>query len=157
MPNCEKVEELLSDYLDGRAGLDRSSVESHLARCPRCAETFEDLKAISRAFRMIPRLEAPDDLWRRAARLARRRAAGRKRLTRLVLPVAAAAGFALVVWLLPRAQEAYEMPPSLAEMRLSRTFEDEMAEDSLVGASPVLPVRLLEAEAELAFYGGGRR
>ena len=45
--DCEKATGLLSDYIDRLAGLDRVAVESHIARCPRCAEVVEDLKAIS--------------------------------------------------------------------------------------------------------------
>ena len=157
MPDCEKVRELLSDYLDGRAGLDRSSVESHLARCPSCAEVVEDLKAISRAFRMLPSFEPPEELWKRAANAARRKAARKRRLLRLAPPLAAAAAFALVVWSFPREREGYELPASLRDACLLETFERERAEDALVGASPVEAVRMLEMRAELAFYGGGRR
>ena len=157
MLDCEKVRGLLSDYLDGRAGLDRSSVEMHLARCPSCAEVAEDLKAISRAFRMLPSFEPPDDLWRRAARMAREKAARKRRLVRLALPLAAAVAVALVVWTFPRESETYELPASLRAACLLKTFERERAEDALVGSSPVKAVRMLEARAELAFYSGGRR
>ena len=160
--DCEKVTELLSDYIDRRPGLDRGAVESHLARCPRCAEVLEDLKTISRAVGMLSAPEVPEDLWKRAVERAREKAArprpeGNMRPLRLAFPLAAAAVFALVVWSFPRGRETCDIPPSMGEACLLGTFEREKAEDALVGGSPVEAVRMLEARAELAFYCGGKR
>ncbi len=157
MADCDEVKGLLSDYLDQRPGLDRAAVEAHLARCPRCAEFLEDLKAISRAFKLLPLFEPPEGLWKRAVDRARTRTRRKKWLARLALPAAAAAVFVLVVRALPRPKERLEIPASMGEARLFETFERERAEDALVGGSPVEPVRMLEAGAELAFYSGGRR
>src|ERR671929_1865997 len=45
--NCEKCQELLSEYLDGTLGhFEHAAVGAHIAGCPSCAAAREDFHAI---------------------------------------------------------------------------------------------------------------
>ena len=52
--DCQRVEVLLSDYLDGELG-DESleAVDHHLRRCPGCARLAEELAVILFALRAL--------------------------------------------------------------------------------------------------------
>jgi hypothetical protein len=68
--NCEKCQELLSDFLDGTLGQrDRASVSAHLDACPACDGAREEFHAIIGAARVSrEHLYAPPDegaLWLR--------------------------------------------------------------------------------------------
>src|SRR5438270_225700 len=68
--NCEKCQELLSEFLDGSLGhREHASVSAHLAACPACDAAREDFNAIIGAAREArAHLYAPPDeraLWTR--------------------------------------------------------------------------------------------
>jgi Putative zinc-finger len=68
--NCEKCQELLSEFLDGSLGhREHAAVSAHLAACPACDAAREDFNAIIGAAREArTRLYAPPDeraLWLR--------------------------------------------------------------------------------------------
>lgn len=68
--NCEKCQELLSDYLDGALPHgERARVAAHLGGCPACAEVREELRDIVASARASrEQLTAPADsqaLWLR--------------------------------------------------------------------------------------------
>jgi hypothetical protein len=68
--NCEKCQELLSEFLDGTLGhREHASVSAHLAACPACDAAREDFHAIISAAREArTHLYAPPDeraLWLR--------------------------------------------------------------------------------------------
>ena len=68
--NCEKCQELLSEFLDGSLGhREHAAVSAHLAACPECDAAREDFNAIIGAARESrTRLYAPTDeraLWLR--------------------------------------------------------------------------------------------
>jgi anti-sigma factor RsiW len=45
--NCTRLEELINDFVDGRlAEADRQDVEQHLAGCPDCRRSVEQLRAL---------------------------------------------------------------------------------------------------------------
>lgn len=47
---CERIEELLSAYLEGELGAsERAAVEDHLAACPACAELLAGLREVAGA------------------------------------------------------------------------------------------------------------
>ena len=69
--NCEKCQELLSEFLDGSLGhREHASVSAHLAACPACDAARADFHAIIGAAREArTHLYAPPDeraLWLRA-------------------------------------------------------------------------------------------
>ncbi len=56
--NCDQIEELLSDLLDGElADGARAGVESHLASCERCAGSYRALKRTVRFVRSNANVE----------------------------------------------------------------------------------------------------
>jgi hypothetical protein len=61
--NCEKCQELLSDFLDGALGhREHASMSAHLAACPDCAAARDEFHAIIGAARtMRESLHAPAD------------------------------------------------------------------------------------------------
>ena len=68
--NCEKCQELLSDYLDGVLGhRERAALAAHLGACPACAEVREELRSIVSAARATREhtVAPPDEraLWLR--------------------------------------------------------------------------------------------
>lgn len=68
--NCEKCQELLSDYLDGVLGhRERAALAAHLGACPACAEVREELRSIVVAARATREhtVAPPDEraLWLR--------------------------------------------------------------------------------------------
>ncbi|MFL5579218.1 MAG: zf-HC2 domain-containing protein [Gemmatimonadaceae bacterium] len=61
---CERLEELLPDYLDGTLGeLDRLAVEQHLAGCPACGPLVADVRGIVAEAAALPALQPSRDLW----------------------------------------------------------------------------------------------
>jgi len=68
--NCEKCQDLLSDYVDGALGnRERAALAAHLGACPACAEVREELRSIVVAARATREYAAapPDEraLWLR--------------------------------------------------------------------------------------------
>ncbi len=54
----------LSDYLDGDLDApDRDACEAHLERCPSCAATLEELRAVVAEAALLPDLPPERDLW----------------------------------------------------------------------------------------------
>lgn len=79
--NCPKVQQLLSEHLDGELGTERAAgVERHLAHCPACAAEWRALRATVRMVGHLGRQECPVDLRpavvRAVAREPLRRPAG---------------------------------------------------------------------------------
>jgi hypothetical protein len=57
--NCEEFSEALSAYLDGELSAEeRSTLEAHLERCPRCREELKSLRAVSRLVGTLPQVKA---------------------------------------------------------------------------------------------------
>jgi anti-sigma factor RsiW len=81
---CERIEELLSAYLEGElAPRDRAEVEAHLAACPGCAETAALMKETVAAAAAFPEIEPSPALLARLYDIPETRAA-KKRLFRPV-------------------------------------------------------------------------
>jgi predicted anti-sigma-YlaC factor YlaD len=79
--NCEKCQELLSDFLDGTLGhSEHAAVGAHVAVCPPCAAAREDFHSIIAVAREARgQLFAPPDeraLWLRASGRASSAGAG---------------------------------------------------------------------------------
>ncbi len=56
----ERVEALLSEYLDGRASAaERSFIEEHVRACPTCSRSLAALQATVAAVRAMPKVHAP--------------------------------------------------------------------------------------------------
>ena len=80
--NCEKCEELLSDFLDGTLGHgEHASMSAHLAACHSCAAARDEFHAIISAARdSRQQLYAPpDSLWLRVRDAVEPEARGRSR------------------------------------------------------------------------------
>jgi len=65
---CERIEELLSLYLEGELGTEEKAlVGSHLRSCPSCALLLSALNETRRALNGIPELEVSPELLSRLA------------------------------------------------------------------------------------------
>lgn len=54
----------LSDYLDGELSApERAELEAHVAGCPECERTLEELRAVVEAAAELPQLPPERDLW----------------------------------------------------------------------------------------------
>ena len=63
---CERIEELLSAYLEGEmAAAEKAEVEAHLAACPECAELAGLLKRTLAATAAFPEVEPSPALFAR--------------------------------------------------------------------------------------------
>lgn len=61
--NCQKVQSLISAYLDGElAGQEMLAIRHHLTDCTECAEEYESLLAIKRTFGKMRPMRPVDDL-----------------------------------------------------------------------------------------------
>jgi anti-sigma factor RsiW len=86
----------LSDYLDDElTPVELDAVDAHLAECPDCAQTLDELRRVAEHARSLRPLAPANDLWAGVAgRLARegaRTAARRPRLVSFTMPQLAAA------------------------------------------------------------------
>ena len=71
---CERIEELLSAFLEGRLGqAERERVESHLAGCPDCADLLSVLGRARKALAGFPELEVSPGLQARLAAIPERK------------------------------------------------------------------------------------
>jgi anti-sigma factor RsiW len=71
---CERIEELLSAFLEGRLGqAERELVESHLAGCPDCADFLSVLGRARKALAGFPELEVSPGLQARLAAIPERK------------------------------------------------------------------------------------
>lgn len=62
MMACSDIEELLSSYMDYELlPEERLVVEKHLAYCPSCRQTLEDLQRTSNLLKNLPNLPMPED------------------------------------------------------------------------------------------------
>lgn len=62
---CEKYRELFSDFIDGE--LSENQIEnfrSHLKSCKACKEEFEGFRQAQTLLKLLPKKEAPPELWR---------------------------------------------------------------------------------------------
>lgn len=76
---CERVEELLSAYLEGELGAaERAEVERHLAACPACAELLVELREVTGAMASFPEAEPSPALMARLYGIPERKAGRRK-------------------------------------------------------------------------------
>lgn len=63
---CERVEELLSAYLEGELGaVEKGEVDSHLAACPACAGLLAGLREVTGAMAAFPEVEPSPSLMAR--------------------------------------------------------------------------------------------
>ena len=61
--DCERIEELLSPYLEEELGPDEKRlVDSHLSSCPDCAELLSLMREASAALSAFPELEVSENL-----------------------------------------------------------------------------------------------
>jgi len=61
---CDRIDELLPDYLEGTLpAAARADVEAHAAHCPRCAALVADLNDVRVAAAALPALSPSRDLW----------------------------------------------------------------------------------------------
>lgn len=109
---CDRVAELLPDWLEGERAGELVELEKHLDTCPECRTLVEDLQRIVLAAKSLPVREPESDLWpaisgristdaagpaapERAATVLSMEA-GRSRLRRWRAPLAAAAAVLIV-------------------------------------------------------------
>ncbi len=82
---CERVEGLLSAYLEGELGAaERAETEIHLAACPDCAGLLEALREVTGAMAVFPEAEPSPALMARLYGIPGERA-GRKRGVRAAI------------------------------------------------------------------------
>lgn len=64
--NCQKIEDLLSAYLEGELSLEeKSTVEEHLRTCPRCASLYQEIKQATESLDDFPEAEMSEELVQR--------------------------------------------------------------------------------------------
>lgn len=121
---CHRVQELLSEYVDGGpAGEERAAVETHLERCRACAEALEALRDTLARLSALPRQKAPPELMERvlgaiAAEGESRSAPGKgpfRRRFGIPLEAAAAVFLLLLVYGVQRQMEPRAPVPAPAE------------------------------------------
>lgn len=62
--NCEKMAELMSDYVDGcLSGQDCSDLETHLTVCRNCREHLESIRAVVTSLKHLAGCRCPVDCW----------------------------------------------------------------------------------------------
>ena len=84
---CERMETLISPYLDGELGsVDKAAVETHLHGCTRCQEMLALLREVSVSLRNLPEVEISPDLQRRLLAIPDRKRRLRFSLDFLVRP-----------------------------------------------------------------------
>lgn len=112
MMSNEHWTDRLSEYVDGELrAAERAACEAHLSRCPECAGTLEELRAVVAQASLLPELPPERDLWPEIeARLPVRGVPGvpgdrtvvslhaRRRSVVLTIPQLAAAAIALVLF-----------------------------------------------------------
>jgi anti-sigma factor RsiW len=77
--NCEQVEILLCDYVDGALdAAGRRELESHLDGCPACAEMARDVRTVSGFLAQVEPVEPPPALITRLVFDAQSRAAAKQ-------------------------------------------------------------------------------
>jgi anti-sigma factor ChrR (cupin superfamily) len=100
--SCERIQDLLSPYLDGELGpAERAEVDAHLAACPDCAALLARLRAAVEAFAAFPETELSADLRARLETIPVRPGRARLSLDFLFRPavqpiLAAATGFLML-------------------------------------------------------------
>lgn len=123
---CERIQDLLSDSLDGslpESG--RAEVSAHLRECRSCAQTAEGLEHTIRLLRNLPPLKAPPELLERIRRETAMAAPAKPLWKKLFLPahvkipIEAAAAillFLLVYGIQKGERPAVSPPPPSARM-----------------------------------------
>jgi hypothetical protein len=123
--DCRRVEELLSDHLEGTLHpILRAEVDSHFARCADCRALRAALGEVVETLRAFPDLDAPPGLAARAAAAALTRPRPVVRPA-IVLPSwvqAAAAGFALIALGVILMVVGPEKPTRAAQRLVSQTM-----------------------------------
>jgi predicted anti-sigma-YlaC factor YlaD len=77
---CERIEELLSAYLEGELGaVERGEVDSHLAACPACAGLLAGLRELTVAMAAFPEAEPSPSLMSRLYAIPGRNAEKKRR------------------------------------------------------------------------------
>lgn len=86
MMTCQRIEELLSAYLEGELRTaERAEVEAHLAGCPECAELAALMREETAAAAAFPQVEPSAELMARlyaVAEAERGKSAGKRRVFR---------------------------------------------------------------------------
>lgn len=76
---CERIEELLSAYLEGELGAaEKAAVEDHLAACPACAELLAALRQVTGAMAAFPEAEPSPALLARLYGIPERKTAKKR-------------------------------------------------------------------------------
>jgi hypothetical protein len=61
MHNCEKIQDLMLDYFDGKLDADQiKALNRHLETCAQCRDLFEGMEALMNAEKSLPRDTPPD-------------------------------------------------------------------------------------------------
>jgi len=72
---CERIEELLSAYLEGELGpAERAGIDRHLAACPGCAALLEGLREATAVLAAVPAIEPSPALLARLYAISERKA-----------------------------------------------------------------------------------
>jgi hypothetical protein len=154
--DCPRVEELLSDHLEGSLHqILNAELEAHLASCAACRELREALGEVVLALRAYPELEAPAGLVERVTRAVLAQPRGVVVRPAFVVPSwvqAAAAGFALIALGAMLMVIGPERPTRAAQRLVGQTVH---AGSSLVEKKDRLveDVRLLGVVLGAAFEG----
>ncbi|MBI5576513.1 MAG: zf-HC2 domain-containing protein [Deltaproteobacteria bacterium] len=84
---CERIQDLLSDYLDGSISESgHADVSAHLRKCRICAETAGGLESTIRMLKAMPSMKAPPELAERIRRETERPAPSKSLLKKLFFP-----------------------------------------------------------------------
>ncbi|MFP4082770.1 MAG: anti-sigma factor family protein [Candidatus Aminicenantes bacterium] len=64
--SCEKIEELLSPYLEDDLSIEeKRAVEAHLEKCQACTDLLMTMKEARESLAGFPELEVSENLWKR--------------------------------------------------------------------------------------------
>jgi len=71
---CEKIEELLSSYIENELSVeDKAAIKNHLQNCPRCSSLLSSLEESHESLVDFPELEVSQDLLKRLYALPRKK------------------------------------------------------------------------------------
>src|SRR3954454_1155417 len=93
-PNAHASAETLAELVDDDLPVDRSAaVRAHLATCPSCQATYEQLRDLPALLASTPPPPIPDDVTARVMAAIEREAQGRSTASPSMVPVSERRGF----------------------------------------------------------------
>jgi hypothetical protein len=155
---CERIQDLLSDFLDGslpESG--RAGVSAHLRECRSCAEAAEGLGNTLRLLRNLPPEKAPPELLDRIRRETAGSAPAKPLWKKLFLPahvkIPIEAAAAVLLFLLVYSVQKKEMPatgppPPAARMEAAPPAMEKSAAPHPQSALPAVPAQRASTSAE---------